>query len=166
MLEDLWGGGTWRREWREVPRARRRQHLAELRRGEVLRPTEEALLAIRAAKAQERWLPLRAVVSVLGFLLVTGVLLQAFAPIPTRDPAGAAGVAASPVVGWLLIGLAVLWRERRSRRALRTGIDRNVQGLGRWVEDGRPADLGPPSAREAALLRKLIDDEGWTRPHR
>jgi hypothetical protein len=164
VLEDRWGARPWEEEWRALPRRQRAALLTELRRGEILRPPADAHLAVRAAQQLLPRMPLQALIAVLVPLVAIVLFSLALDPLPLFE--GLAELRFTNWSAWLFLAAVVAERHRRDRRALRAGVERNLDGLRHWVEHGRPADLGPPTGREAALLLKLIEEEGWTRPHR
>lgn len=157
MIEDVWGDESWRSTWCALPRERRRDLLLQLRRGEAVRGAEEAVLTLREARRLHRTAPMRAlagVAAVLGAHVLLGWLLNR--PLTAGDAATLL----------LLGGAGVLWGSLSQRRSLDRGIAVNVAALTHWVEHDTIPGPGPPPAGEAARLLRIIDDEGWTRPHR
>jgi hypothetical protein len=165
MLEDAREGEGWRRDWRALPRKRRATLLAELRRAEILRPPHEAHLAVREARRLLRRLPVQAAAIVLAPVLFVVIGRALLGPIPLIASVSEA-IAAAPASFWVGLAVIVGVRHRRLHRNLQQGIRRNLEGLRHWVEHGQAAGLGPPTGREALLLLRLIEEEGWTRPHR
>jgi hypothetical protein len=159
VIEDVLGGADWRATWQARSRRERQRLLSELRRGEVVHGPEEALLAVREARRLRQHAFARTAGALLGVLVGHQAMLVL---LPFVQPMSL-GVGAP--AGVLLLAVLV-WATLLERRRLGRGIAINVAALRHWVEHAQLPGPGPLPPAEAARLLRVIEDEGWTRPHR